>query len=107
MLKNNKARDSKGWVNELFQIKNIGDDLKDSIVKFSNLVKNEHNVPSLLKFANITAIYKNKGSRFDLENDRFIFQLGVLRSIIDKLIYKDKYDKMFFCSIDVILVIKY
>lgn len=93
-LKSNKTRDPKSWTNELFQLKNIGSDLKKAILKMSNLIKNEHKIPLLLKYANITAIYKNKGSRFNLENDRFIFQIGVLRSIVDKLIYKDKYESI-------------
>ena len=39
----------------------------------------------------ITTIYKKKGSRFDLENDRGIFGLSVFKKIIDKLIYHEKY----------------
>ena len=40
---------------------------------------------------NITTIFKNKGSRFDMDNDRGIFILTVLKKILDNLIYNDKY----------------
>ena len=40
----------------------------------------------------ITTIYKNKGSRKDLENDRGVLKLSCVRTILDKLIYLDKYD---------------
>ena len=39
----------------------------------------------------ITTLYKNKGSRFEMENERGIFILSILRKIFDKLIYNDKY----------------
>ena len=38
---------------------------------------------------NITSIYKNKGSRLDLDIDRGIFNVSKVRSIMDKLIYND------------------
>ena len=41
--------------------------------------------------SNITTIYKKKGSKHDLENDRGIFGLSVFKKIIDKLIYQQKY----------------
>ena len=41
--------------------------------------------------ANITTIYKKKGSRNLLENDRGIFTLSVYRKIIDRLVYREKY----------------
>ena len=41
---------------------------------------------------NVTSIYKKKGSRQDLNNDRGIFTVTVLRSIVDKLVYNDYYD---------------
>ena len=53
--------------------------------------KYEMLVPSMLLLSNITTLYKNKGSRFELNNERGIFILSVLRKILDKLIYNDKY----------------
>ena len=40
------------------------------------------------------SIYKNKGSKADLENDRGIFTCTVLNSILQKLIYQDNYEEI-------------
>ena len=42
--------------------------------------------------ANITSLYKGKGDKLDLNNDRGIFLVTVFRSILMKMIYNDKYD---------------
>ena len=42
-----------------------------------------------MTLSNITSIYKNKGSRLSLENDRGIFIRTTLRKILDKLINAD------------------
>ena len=44
-----------------------------------------------MEMSNITTIYKRKGSKHNLENDRGIFGLSVFKKIIDKLIYQEKY----------------
>ena len=49
----------------------------------------------------ITSIYKNKGSLSELSNDRGIFNVAKLRSMLDKQIYSDVYsviDKKLSCS---------
>ena len=89
-LKTNKASDPSGLINELFKV--AGEDLKQAIVHLANQVKNQHEIPEILQFCDITSIYKNKGSKFDLDNERGIFSLPILRSIIDKLIYEDEYE---------------
>ena len=45
-----------------------------------------------MSFSNITSIFKNKGSRLEMKNERGIFILNVLKKIIDKLIYVDNYE---------------
>ena len=47
--------------------------------------------PDFLLLANVTSIYKNKGDRSDLKNDRGIFGLVKIRNIFDKLMYNDVY----------------
>ena len=42
----------------------------------------------------ITSIYKNKGARNDFENYRGIFRVPIFRSILDRLIYNDEYEKI-------------
>ena len=44
-----------------------------------------------MRLANISSIYKSRGSRLSLESDRGIFVLCVLRSILDKLVLNDFY----------------
>ena len=69
----------------------IGSDLEGAILQLVNGIKAEFFIPYNLQLSNITTIYKKKGSKHDLENDRGIFGLSVFRKIIDKLIYHEKY----------------
>ena len=90
-LKNNQTRDPHGMINELFKPGVIGQDLKCAVLDLMNGVKIEQALPIILEVSNITTLFKNKGSRLDMNNDRGIFILSVLRKILDKLIYNDKY----------------
>ena len=40
---------------------------------------------------NIVSIYKGKGEKADLQNDRGIFTVNLFRTILMKLVYHDKY----------------
>ena len=51
----------------------------------------EHFSPQEVLMSDITCIYKKKGSRMDMENDRGIFGLSIFKKMIDKLIYLEKY----------------
>ena len=44
-----------------------------------------------MEFANIVSIYKGRGEKSSLENDRGIFIVNIIRSILMKLVYQDKY----------------
>ena len=57
-------------------------------------IKQTFKFPEFMELTNISTIYKNKGSRYDLENDRGIFILSVLRKLLDKLIYEEKYPEI-------------
>ena len=91
-LKNGKCRDPLGLVNELFKPPVAGKDLILSITKMMNKVKDSQIIPTLFQMKNISTIYKNKGSRLELENDRGVFTSTVLNTILQKLIYKDTYE---------------
>ena len=56
------------------------------------MMKEECEVPDFMKDVKITSIYKSKGSKADLTNKRGIFNVSKIRSIVDKLIYEEKYD---------------
>ena len=93
-LKNDKARDPHGWINEIFKLGVIGTDLKLSLLLMFNRIKIDMNFPDLMKYANISSIYKGKGEKTNLSNDRGIFNITVLRSIFMKLIYNDNYEAL-------------
>ena len=90
-LKSNKSMDPNGMVNEVFKSGYIGTDLKEALLLFFNEVKSSHFIPHYMTLENITTIYKSKGSRLDMNSDRGIFLLTVMKKIIDKLIYNDSY----------------
>ena len=91
-LKVNKAADPLGLVNELFKPGVAGSDLVNSVLTLCNMIRSECQIPKFAELANITSIYKNKGSKQDLDNDRGIFSVTCLRSIVDNLIYNDYYE---------------
>ena len=49
-------------------------------------------IPIFITLSNITTIYKNKGSRLDLENDRGIFIISTIKKILNKLTYNNYYN---------------
>ena len=89
-FKNNKARDEHGHIYELF--KYGGTSLKLSLLKLFNLVKQQQIYPSIFQQSNISSFWKKKGEKSDLENDRGIFNVNKIRSILDKMIYNDIYE---------------
>ena len=54
-------------------------------------MKKHQFTPEFLQLADITSLYKNKGERSNLDNDRGVFNLVTIRNILDKLCYKDEY----------------
>ena len=93
-LKNNQTRDPIGMVNELLKPGVMGGDLKKAISFLMNGVKVNLFFPEFMQLANISSLYKNRGSRFSLDNDRGIFILTVFRKVLDKLIYQDKHSEI-------------
>ena len=90
-LKKKACRDPHGWINELFDPEKCGKDIVKALLVFFNKVKHENTIPQFLQFTNISCIYKGKGSKMDPENDRGIFIVTTLRTILMKLIYNTKY----------------
>ena len=89
-LKTKKSRDFEGLLNEIFKQEVIGEDLKNSLLIMFNKIKKEQKIPEFFNFANITTIPK-KGSKLELKNERGIFRVSVIRSILMRLIYNSKY----------------
>ena len=92
-LKNDKSRDFEGYSNELFKNNVIGIDLKMSLLIMFNQIKKNCFIPKFMKCANITTVPK-KGSQIELRNERGIFRVSVLRSILMNLIYERKYQEI-------------
>ena len=93
-LKKNKSSDSDGLVYELFRPEIIGSDLFTSLLMFCNNVKSQLAISEFITFTDITSIYKLKGEKSELDNDRGIFGVSKIRSILEKLVYQDKYSEM-------------
>ena len=66
------------------------------ILKLTNNIKSQQTFPKCLEPCNITSLFKNKGSRRDLNFFRGIFRVSVFRNILDRLIFNDEYENMFF-----------
>ena len=92
-LKNNKSRDHDGYINEIFKKDVIGNDLKNSMVIMFNKLKKKKMIALFMNFANITTVPK-RGSRLILKNERGIFRVNIVRSILMGLIYDTKYSKI-------------
>ena len=90
-LKNNKSRDPHGLINEIFKPGVCGRDLKVSLLMMMNKIKDTLFIPKYLEHANIVSIYKGKGEKMDLQNDRGIFIVNIFRSILMKMSYHEKY----------------
>ena len=70
----------------------IGRDLFTSLLLLCNEVKSQQKIPQFLKYTDITSFYKQKGDRRSLENNREIFGVMKVRSILDELSYNDYYE---------------
>ena len=91
-LQTGKCRDPEGMIQDIFKEEVIGDDLKESLLMLLNKVKETGTMPQFFNVVNISAIYKGKGEYTDLESERGIFIVNILRYILMKMIYADKYD---------------
>ena len=91
-LKKDKSRDPNGWLNDLFQDGIAVNFLKISMLKMFNRIKLEFFSPEFVRKADVLTIYKGKGEKSDLSNDRGIFIVSIFRSLLMKLIYKDIYE---------------
>ena len=89
-LKKHKSRDHSGYINEIFKEEVIGTNLKMSLSTMFNKLKAEQIMPQFMNFSNITTVPKS-GSLTELENERGIFRTDIVRSILMRMIYNEKY----------------
>ena len=57
-----------------------------------NGIKEKHLIPEFVEMADVATVYKGKGKKCDLKNDRGIFLVTIFRSILMHLIYLDNYE---------------
>ena len=92
ILKCNKATDPVGLVYELFKPGVAGSDLLQSVLVLCNKIKESCQIPKFLELTNISSLYKQRGSKSYMNNDRGVFNGVTVRSILDKLVYNDYYE---------------
>ena len=90
-LKTGKCRDPEGIIREIFMNECMGEDLKKSLLIMCNKIKQTRKFPSFMLKTNICAIYKGRGDVLSLESDRGIFLITIFRTILMKMVYKNKY----------------
>ena len=90
-LKSGKSRDPPGLINEIFKPGVCGNDLQIYLLMMMNKIRDTLFIPKYLEYATIVSIYKGRGDKMCLENDRGIFVVNIFRSILMKLSYQDKY----------------
>ena len=69
----------------------LGYNLKLSLLHMLNRIKESNKIPEFARLADISIIYKGRGSKSELVNKRGIFNVSILRSIMMRLIYMDYY----------------
>ena len=79
--------DPNGMINEIFKPGCIGTDLEEALLILFNGIKTKMSLPEFLTLGNITSIWKQKGSKKDMNSERGIFILTVLKKCLDKLIF--------------------
>ena len=90
-LKSDKARDRDDLIYELFKPEFAGEDLILSLKYLFNGVKTKLSIQDFLQKMAITSLYKNKGIKKDFSNQRGVFNVSKVRSILDKVLYDDVY----------------
>ena len=54
-------------------------------------MKSQNFIPEFVRMADVATIYKGKGSKNELINERGVFIVTIIRSIMMRLIYSDYY----------------
>ena len=93
-IQNNKARDRYNMTYELFKPQYAGADIYMSLTCLFNMMKDQLIVPEFLSQMSITRFYKHRGQKSLFSNQRGIFNLSKIRSILDKVIYTSQLMKI-------------
>ena len=88
-LKTGKCRDPEGLIREIFKEECLGQNLKESLLILFNKIKETRIIPDFMQTTNISAIYKGKGDVTNIESDRGIFLVPILRTLLKKIVYNE------------------
>ena len=77
----------KEYTNEIFHLKNIGCNMKQSLLVLFNKMKQNIQIPKSLNQAFIKSIPKKKRDPMSLDSERGIFLVNKMRKILMSLIY--------------------
>ena len=89
-LKRKKARGPAGLSRTIFREPVIGSNIKDSLLDMFNKLKETGEIPNFMRKTIVTTIPK-KGSKLEVENERGIFLVNTVRSILMRLLFNLKY----------------
>ena len=78
LLRDVPKADSLSMINEIFMEDIAGNDLKVSMLILFNRIKSESHLPGFIRKADVATIYKGKGEKCNLNNDRGIFIVSIL-----------------------------
>ena len=101
-LQNSKAPDKSGMRNEF--IKYGGKDLRQSLLILLNEIMEKGDIPNKWKSMRIKSLYKKKGDRREMENQRGIFLTNIVSKVFERIILNrnrnviEKYMSAFQCG---------
>ena len=84
-LKKNKTSDPNGLINEIFMEECAGNDMETTMLLLLNGIKENFQFPEYILRQNISTLFKNKGSRLEMNSARGIFILSTIKKILDNL----------------------
>ena len=90
-LNNKKVADKHGWKNEM--LKNCGDNMKESVKKALNEI-GKGKIVEEWKEVQIKSIYKNKGKKDEMKNQRGIFITSNMSKLFEKVIKERNREKL-------------
>ena len=80
--------------NDLFKPDIAGIDFQNGLLFVLNSIKRKQILPKKMEKINITSIWKKKGSKNSIKNQRGICVGPILRTIMDHLMYNQEYFKL-------------
>ena len=90
-LNNKKVADKHGWKNEM--LKNCGNNMKESVKKALNEI-GKGKIVEEWKEVQIQSIYKNKGKKDEMKNQRGIFITSNMSKLFEKVIKERNREKL-------------